>query len=461
MDSLYLQSETQIEDNHISHLPWKALLDEPLCYQAQEAALLVAQRLRDPEDVQRIAQLAEKQSSFPSRWDLSLPSAAAELALFYSYVACCFPEHGWHTIAQHYLKLVALSSQQHSLTSPALFGGMSGIAFVVQHFSEAGQRYQQTLAHLHRSLAQRVRQLPCWQRSPEEGVAESDFDIIVGASGIVGYLASIASPDSIVREILHTLLGYLLALTKPGQLPGQERWLCPPSLLVTESDRQHFPYGRFNCGLAHGIPGPLAALSLAALAGYDVPGLHESIAYVSTWLVQHQIQDAWGGTWPTHIPYELASSPEEWHSLPPSRTAWCYGTPGVARSLWLAGQALRDDHLMGVALDAIKGVLCRPLQIRDIDAPTLCHGIAGLLLICLRFAHESQDPFLLQQIPALVEQILAQFDPQSPSGFRDREPGGILVDRPDFLNGAAGTALALLAAATAIAPSWDRLLLVS
>jgi len=116
---------------------------------------------------------------------------------------------------------------------------------------------------------------------------------------------------------------------------------------------------------------------------------------------------------------------------------------------------------MQIALEALKAVLRRPVSKRHIDSPNLCHGIAGLLLICLRFAHESQDTFLIEQIPLLVEQILAQFDSQSPFGFRDLEAEGIQVDQPDFLTGAPGTALALLAASSDIAPSWDRLLLLS
>jgi lantibiotic modifying enzyme len=458
--SRLLQPEYQPGDHHVLP-PWEALLDEPLRSQAQQAALHTASRMRDPEHVQRIAQQAREQSPDASSWDLSLPTACADLALFYSFVARCFPEQDWQTTAQRYLKLVAVRSQQHAIASPALFGGTSGVAFVVHQCSGAGQRSQQTLAHLHQAIAEQVRQHSSWQLPPEGGVAESDFDLISGASGIVGYLASVPTPDRAVHEALHTLLDYLLALTKPGQILGQERWWCPPSRLVTEQDRQRYPCGRFNCGLAHGLPGILAALALAALAGYGSPGLQEALSFVGEWLIHHQIHDEWGITWPVVIPHEHASSPERWRTLPPSRTAWCYGAPGSARSLWLAGRALREDRYASVALEALHTVLKRPRSMRRIDAPNLCHGMAGLLLICLRFAHESGDPLILEHIPRLVEQILTQFDPQSPLGFRDIGPGGILVDQAGFLTGAPGVALALLAAASPVAPSWDRLLLLS
>jgi len=437
------------------------LLDESLRSQAREAAHYVVKQMCRPQLVQDIAQRAKEQSSFPLSWDLSSPASAAQLALFYCVVARCFPEHQWNITAHHYLKLMAANSQQHGLISPSLFGGTSGVALAIQHCSEGGRLYQQTMAHLHQSLLEQICKRRACYPPLAAGSAEAVFDLISGAAGIVGYLASVPTPDLAVHDTLHTLLDYLLALTEPGQTLGKERWFSPPSLLITEQARQDYPCGRFNCGLAHGIAGPLAALSLVAMAGYNAPGLLESIAYVSQWLIDHQIHDEWGITWPAAIPYELASSPEQWRSLPGARTAWCYGAPGIARSLWLAGLALQEASLRNVALEAIKAVLHRPVSVRRIDAPTLCHGTAGLLLICLHFAHESQDPWLLGQIPSLVKSILAQFDPQSPLGFRDIEPGGTLVDRPDLLMGAPDTALALLAAASDIAPSWDRLLLLA
>ncbi len=68
---------------------------------------------------------------------------------------------------------------------------------------------------------------------------------------------------------------------------------------------------------------------------------------------------------------------------------------------------------------------------------------------------------LAEQIPLLVTQILDAFDAQSPLGFRDYEPAGVLVDQPDWLTGAPGTAMVLLAASCPVEPGWDRLLLVS
>ena len=446
---------TQSEDNRTRKSSWKPLLDEPLRSRAQEAAFWVARRMSDPEYVQQ----TRKQSPYPMPRDLTHPWTAAELALFYHFVARCSAKQEWLVAAQRYLMLIEVGSQQNEIVSPSLFAGTSGIAFAIQHFSEHGRRYQRTLARLHHSLSKQVSR-GAYRQKPLEGNAESDFDTITGAAGIASYLTSISSPDPTVMEVLHILLNYLCTLAEPGQSSGQERWFSPPSFL-TDRDRWRYPHGRFNCGLAHGLSGPLAALALASLAGYAHPNIRASIDSASTWLIHHQLHDEWGITWPIAIPYELASSPELWRTLPASRTAWCYGSLGIARALWLAGRALNDEHLAKIALDALKTVLHRPFVARNIDTTTLCHGHAGLLLICLHFAHECHDPLLLEQIPQIVEYILSQFDPQSPFGFRGIEQGGIAVDPASLLTGTPGTALALLAASSEVAPSWDRLLLIS
>ena len=44
-----------------------------------------------------------------------------------------------------------------------------------------------------------------------------------------------------------------------------------------------YPHGNLNCGLAHGIPGPLATMSLALLAGVTVPGLAEAVDWAASW----------------------------------------------------------------------------------------------------------------------------------------------------------------------------------
>jgi hypothetical protein len=109
----------------------------------------------------------------------------------------------------------------------------------------------------------------------------------------------------------------------------------------------------------------------------------------------------------------------------------------------------------------MEAVYRRPLNARQIDSPTFCHGVAGLQQITLRFANETGAPFFVDAARTLHRQIMDAYEPQSLLGFRNLEPGGRPIDQPGLLDGAAGVALVLLAAASPVEPAWDALFLLS
>jgi lantibiotic modifying enzyme len=442
--------------------PWQSFLSEPFSTYTRDAALLIAEQMRDPEFVSETAILTGQRSIYPSSGWLAtcLANGDAGMAMMYGYLEKCFPGQGWEALAQVYLRRAAAATQHTQLIFPGLFAGTAGMAVAIATLNNNGQRYRKMLDRLHAGLCTQVLQRN-WQGAREQdGVADSDYDVVSGASGVLAYLVSIKSPNEQVLSAVETLLRYLLWLAEPGQPHNLERWYVPPALLATDRHREQYPQGAFNCGLAHGIPGPLAALALTWLSGYRYPGLSEAIAYLSEWLIEHRLTDDWGINWPAAVPFEASASPQEWREVEPTRGAWCYGSPGVARSLALAGQALEDKRLSQIALEAIEAVLHRPLEKLFLPSPTLCHGTAGLLQICLHFANESESPLVKEHITLLTEQILDTFDPAAAFSFYDRDEVQPL-DQPAWLTGTAGTAMTLLAAATSTFPTWDRALAIA
>ena len=203
-----------------------------------------------------------------------------------------------------------------------------------------------------------------------------------------------------------------------------------------------------------------ALMALALQEGFEVDGQREALARSAGWLARHRTADEFGINWPTAVPcFPGGVAPPA--SLDASRAAWCYGTPGVARALWLAGQALGDDALRALAIEGMAAVYRRPIARRQIDSPTFCHGVAGLLHITLRFAHDSGEPLFTDAAHQLGRQLLQLHDAQRPLGFAAIEPQGNLVDLAGLLDGAPGVMLTLLAAAHPAPPNWDRLFLLS
>jgi lantibiotic modifying enzyme len=427
---------------------------------AIDVARRVAARLNDPECVATAIGATAEQTIFPrlSRWEPSgLADGGAGLAVMCSYLDACFPGEGWDEAGHRFLCSGALAVERTGSFMSGLFGGLSGLAFAAVSLARNGTRYQRLLGKLDEVLLP----LACMDAerlaARQDGVSVHDFDLVSGVSGVSAYLLSRSSqPDAV--DALRRALSALTQLA--GQPDGLPRWWTPPNLLG-EDMAAEFPYGNVNVGLAHGIPGPLAALSLALRDGIEVPGQAAAVRGMAEWLAAHRRDDPWGVNWPAAVPVTPERTVAPSAMVPPTRTAWCYGSPGVARALWLAGEALGDADMRQLAIEAMLAAGRRPDAHRNIESPTFCHGQAGLLQVTLRFAQDTGLPAFRDAADALAGQLLAAYQPERTVGFVSLEPGGNPVDRPGLLDGAAGVAMVLLAAATGVEPVWDRVFLLA
>jgi hypothetical protein len=349
-----------------------------------------------------------------------------------------------------------------AIVSPSLFDGVSGLGFAATQLSRDGIRYRHLLTALDRTLAPMALELGATLAETSGLGPVTVFDVISGASGIGVYLA-----ERDPHEALPTVLRGLMVLAEPDRVP---KWATPAEQLGDPSLARAYPAGALNCGLAHGITGPLALLAVALGRGVEVAGQSQAVKQLSSWLLDHAIADDWGINWPSAVPLSDARRGEETGTVSRrsvSRSSWCYGSPGIARALWLAGEALGDASLRNHAWEALRAVLRRPIEARQIDSPTFCHGVAGLLQIVLRFANDpgpvddGRFNELIGASETLVDQLLAAHDPGLLLGYAALDPGPHQVDRAGLLDGAAGVVMTLLAAATDSEPTWDRLFLLS
>ncbi len=446
---------------------WQPVLTSSKAARAVDIALHVATRLRERELVEAAVMAAMQQTAYPksTHWQPSgVAQGYAGLAIMCGYLDACFPDEDWDGIGHGYLELAARDMEQRSYLPAGMFGGLSGLAFAAWSLSKGGKRYRKLLAAVEEVLLPQAIGLAHRLVIQKKDVSFGQFDVITGLSGVGAYLLC-RKDEPQVAAPLRAVLKSLVALTaEEEELP---RWYTPVHLLGDEKTMPLYPNGNLNCGLAHGIPGPLGLLSLAHISGVTCDGMEETIARVATWLLQHRLDDQWGLNWPTAVRVEAdgtvpaSLSTESAPPFEPSRTAWCYGSPGVARALWFAGEALDNSEYRQLAVETMEAVYRRPLEVRRIDSPTFCHGVAGLLQIVLRFAHDTGLPQFTEAALALAEQLLSLYKPDTLLGYYNLEPGGNRVDQPGLLDGVPGVVLVLLAAATPVEPGWDRLFLLS
>ncbi|MEU8927552.1 lanthionine synthetase C family protein [Kitasatospora sp. NPDC048545] len=315
--------------------------------------------------------------------------------------------------------------------------------------------YQRGLDHLDQVVAaDAVRRCEQAEARTERGDLPrlAEFDTIRGLAGIGSVLLRRAPDGEAIRRVVACLVRLTGNVKHEGEvLPGW--WtLTGPS---GERD-ERFPGGHANTGLAHGIAGPLALLALSLRRDIEVDGQRDAIRTVLAWLERWRDNHAWP-YWitPAHLT-GLDRRP-----LPPQRPSWCYGTAGIARAQQLAALALDDPHLRHDAESGLATALVDPKALAATTDLSACHGYAGLAHIAHRAAADA-SPLNAGRLRSAATLLLDTTHP--PHADPDEQARHLLVSAgPAFLEGAAGTALALLAPATGTDPAthWDACLLTS
>jgi hypothetical protein len=280
----------------------------------------------------------------------------------------------------------------------------------------------------------------------------SEFDLVRGLAGLGAHLLH-RNPGG---ELLHRVLTYLVRLTKP--VPANDRagttapgwWTSdPPTRLAAHT----FPGGHTDLGMAHGITGPLALLALAHRRGITVDGHTGAIARICRWLDTWRQTGPAGPWWPERIDLSELHAGRAIHQTGPARPSWCYGTPGVARALQLAGIALDEPARQQAAEHALLRCLADPTQLTRIIDPGLCHGWAGLLTTVACAAADACSGEVAAALPPVLDLVIAG---HNQGGLTQRWRAAGLME------GRAGLALALHTAATVTTNSrWPRCLLVT
>lgn len=377
-----------------------------------------------------------------SRQGQSLAGGATGVVLLHSEYAT---GHSGHWPIVHTWLTYAATTPVDGTTNANLFLGAPALGFATEAVAECSGNYHGAARQLrestreltHDRLAQANARM---DRGERPQLAE--FDLIRGLTGLGAYWLKHAPDDKTTIDVL----AYLVRLTEPlptSTLPG---WWVDHGPAGEPPDA--FPGGHSNNGMAHGITGPLALLSLAARAGVLVENHHNAISTICAWLDTWEQTSSTGPWWPRIVTLDEHTSHESTQSGP-LYPSWCYGTPGIARALQLAAESLDDAARRATALRALLGALTDPQQLAAVADPSLCHGAAGLLHTTWRIAHDTGDERLLSQLPALLQLV----------GDKLAESRNSM----EFLEGRTGAALALLTAATGAPPNtgWDACLLLA
>jgi len=203
----------------------------------------------------------------------------------------------------------------------------------------------------------------------------------------------------------------------------------------------------------------VALLALIARAGVAERRARELAAGGARWLLANVLPEARGA----HFPWCIAPG------IPTgfSRSAWCYGDPGVVLCLLVAARALADQGLERAALEIAREAAQRPAEHTGVIDAGVCHGAAGLGHIYNRLYQATREPLFKEAAASWFARTLEMRRPgEGVAGYiswnqlpGQEEPGWVADGT--LLTGAAGIALSLLAACHPFTPGWDGMLMAA
>jgi len=328
---------------------------------------------------------------------------------------------------------------------PSLYAGFTGVAWAAMHIQHLlGNGADE---NLHQEIDEAL--ISYLNRSPWPG----DYDLISGLVGF-GVYALERLPHATAAGLLERVVDRLDE-TAECNAKGIT-WFTPPELLPSWQ-RELCPNGYYNLGLAHGVPGVIALLGQACAADVARTKAEHLIEGAVTWLLSHKLTNGANSS--------FASWAGPGIERDNCRLAWCYGDAGIAAALLSAARCVGETSWESEALDIAHRAANRPPDKAGTADAGLCHGSAGLGHIFNRMFQATGEAWLKQAAVFWFERTLEMRQPtRGIGGFSaldivNGERGW--VDDPGLLTGAAGIALALLAAATPVGPAWDRMLLLS
>jgi lantibiotic modifying enzyme len=404
-----------------------------------------------PETAERVLQVVgEIASDLKSRIAASslgvspgLAGGESGLALFFAYLDQARPGEGFDDLAMELLERTIQATAENPLM-PSLYSGFSGVAWTLEHLRgklyEEDDESEDAGEEVTAAMVEHVGLTP-WQ---------GHYDLITGLVGF-GVFALERLPRPGGEECLRRVVTRLTELAERG--PQGATWLTGPQLMP-DADNDLFPAGHYNLGVAHGVPGVIALLGLAQKAGVECRPLLDGAV---EWLLAQKLPPGSGSIFSYNTTPGAASGS--------SRVAWCYGDLGISAALLVAARAVGQQAWEAEALEIARRTAERSLKDSAVVDAGICHGAGGVAHLFNRLHQATGDPALGEAARRWIDETLALRGNEGIGGFQSWAPDEDRVlgwrAEPGFLTGAAGVGLALLAAATAVEPEWDRVLQVS
>ncbi|WDE13964.1 lanthionine synthetase C family protein [Thalassomonas haliotis] len=320
-----------------------------------------------------------------------------------------------------------------------LSSGLSGQGWLLEYLNQAqGDNYDPEMCEEIDSILQESLSDTPWP---------GEIEMVLGLGGIAVYAARrlLKSPSGVLFE---TLVSHFEQAAI--QITEHTLTWSQPANSVYRFNKDDKAIPEFNLGLAHGVPGIIAAL----LPALKIPALQQRtqslLMQSCDWLMAQELDKHDFGSC-------FASSCNEQHI---SRLGWCYGDLTIALTLARVGRALELPSYLEKAKEISLHAAGRDRHKGMVNDAGLCHGSAGIALIFQLLHQQLNEPELLQTANKWLNVTLDDYREKGLKGFYMYS--GVTKEHEQdtgFLMGYTGIGLCLLSALTGDTDWVDSLLM--
>jgi lantibiotic biosynthesis protein len=394
-----------------------------------------------------IAESITSMTAPPGERDASLGRGQAGLALLYAWLARTGRMPQADVLARQCLD-EAIEAASTRAMNVSLYGGFTGIAWAAELVDRLlGADAEDRGEAVDDALLGLVSRADRWS---------APYDLVVGLTGL-GVYALQRYPRPVATECLRRVVERLHECSRHDE--HGLYWWTPPTEIDEESQKQ-YPSGRVDLGVAHGVAGAIAFLGSVCGAGVERATARPLLEGAVRWLLAHSVPTEAGPTFPVWV----APGLKPW----PARCAWCYGDPGIAAALMMAARGVGDADWEQAAVPLACRAAERPASETGVVNANFCHGAAGLAHLYNRMYQATGERTLGRAAVYWLERTLGFYRLARDTGGSWVQGNWNPAQREqwtwtgvELVDGAAGVALVLLAAATSVEPAWDRMFLVS
>ncbi|ALU43601.1 lanthionine synthetase C family protein [Pseudoalteromonas rubra] len=266
--------------------------------------------------------------------------------------------------------------------------GLAGQAWLLEYLNQADPENYDP------ELLEEVDEL--FRESLDHQPWQGEIEMVLGLSGFAPYASRRAKQSD--QTALYGVIVSGLESTATRFDNGHITWSQPQeSVYRFNKDEPTEP--EYNLGLAHGVPGIIAAL----LPAVQIPALKERVTTLllgaCDWLLEQQSTDC-----TSHSCFGSSAGGEH-HS----RLGWCYGDLTIAMTLARVGQQLDRPSYVERALEIGLHAAGRDEQSGHITDAGLCHGFYGMAVIYQILNQLMPHPRFVQAMQYWVDYSLRQY----------------------------------------------------